>query len=573
MKRPLKAILLVIIISGITTLSLGCAPEQGSTPAQENEVVTIQRGDLTIDITAVGNLALANTEGLTFDLFYPKGTVEEVLVEEGDVVEEGQVLARLNASEWEEELSVLEDKVTAAERQVTAGERQLATKQRDLIQTEINLINSKITLENTSTTYSLSDFKVAQADVGAAEDNLKDTLLKWTKYGEGTLGYAAFQEVVVQAQARVDTAKARLEAMLSGFDTDAIKIKKLQVEIAQGKLEDAQHAIDDALIAIEDARDDVRDAQKELDEALEVSPEIIALFDGFITTVNVEGGDEVTNGTVAIELADPTRFEADLMVNETDISQVRLGGVATVQIDALQMITLPAQVTRISPSATIQSGVVNYRVKVEIQSLEPFIQERPEARQEMMPDISAGELPPRLQQAIDEGRITQEQAEEMLKRMGAGDFPQGGGRGQMPSFAEGNQGQMPFLAEGNQGRRPFSAEDRPSPEMMSGNFQLREGLTVTVSIIVDQRTNVLLMPNGAITSQGSQTYARVILADGTIEERSIQTGISDWQYTEIISGLSEGDKVGVPNGNTGTTDSTPQQGFRMPFMSGGGRGR
>ncbi|MFC1992042.1 efflux RND transporter periplasmic adaptor subunit, partial [Chloroflexota bacterium] len=234
-----------------------------------------------------------------------------------------------------------------------------------------------------------------------------------------------------------------------------------------------------------------------------------------------------------------------------------------VEVDALQMITLPAQVTRISPSATIQSGVVNYGVKVEIQSLEAVVQERQETRQEMMGDISSGELPPRLQQAIDEGQITREQAEEMLTQMQAGDFPQAVGGGQIPS-----------LAEGNQGQQRFSAEGRPSPTMMPENFQLREGLTVTVSIIVDKRTDVLLVPNGAITSQGSQTYVQVLSADGTIEERPIQTGISDWQYTEVIDGLSEGDQLVVPQGaNTSTTPTSQQSGssIRIPGMGRMGR--
>jgi len=559
MKRPSKTILLVMLIIGIAALSMGCALGQDSAPALENEMVSVQRGDLTIDITAVGNLALANTEDLTFDLFYPRGTVEEVLVEEGDSVVEGQVLASLNVSEWEEELETLEDSVTATERQLTIKERQLTTEQQDLIQAEINLINAENNLEETDTTYTVSDFAVAEAEVGAAEDNLKETLQKWAKYGEGTPGYIAFQEIVMQAQARLDTSKAQLEAMLSGFDTDEIRIKKLQVDIAKGRLEEARIAIEAAQIDVDNALDDVDDAQKELEDALEASYEIDAPFNGIIVKINIEGGDEVLKGTVAFELADPSKFEADLMVNETDIFQVELGGEATVQVDALQMITLPARVTHISPSATIQQGVVNYRVKVEIQSLEAIVQKRQETMQERMPDISSGEIPPRLQQAIDEGRITKEQAGELIKRMQSGDFPQPGSGGQMPSIDEGNKGQSSILTQ-----------DKQSPRTAPENFQLREGLTVTVSIIVDKRSNVLLVPNSAITTQGSQAFVKMVSPDGTIEEHSIQTGISDWQYTEVIAGLSDGDKV-IINGNapeTSTSTTQQQGGTRMPFMPG-----
>jgi len=74
-------------------------------------VITVQRGDLRIDITAVGNLALSRKENLAFEM---SGDVEEVLVEEGEFVEEGQVVARLGTSEWEREVATLENNLIKA---------------------------------------------------------------------------------------------------------------------------------------------------------------------------------------------------------------------------------------------------------------------------------------------------------------------------------------------------------------------------------------------------------------------------------------------------------------------------
>ncbi len=547
-----KLIVTILVLGGLSVLSLSCSPEQDAAPVSENEVAAIQRGDLTIDITAVGNLALSLKENLAFEI---PGTVEEVLVEEGETVDEGQVLVKLDTSEWDKQLDALKNQVTAAERQETAAERSLLTKQRDLIQAEINLKNTEIALEKTDTTYSLSDFKVAEADVGEAEENLKVTLVKWTKYGEGTPGYAAFQEVVVQAQTRLDTAEAKLETMLSGFDSDSVAIKKLQVEINQGKLEDAKKAIEDAQITIDDAQEDVKNAQQELDEALEVSPEILSPFSGFITKVNVDGGDEVKKGTVAVELADPAKFEADVLVNEMDIFQVRLSGEAIVQIDAMQGITLPAQVTHISPSATIQSGVVNYKVRVEIRSLAPVVREGLGSRPEATPDIVSGEFPARLQQAVDEGRMTQEQAEEFMKRIQSGEGP---------SRADRASGR-------GSGDTPPEGEQRRAPPTPPQDFHLREGLTVTVSIIVNERKDALLVPNSAITTRGSTTSVQVLSADGTVEGREIETGISDFQYTEVTGGLSEGEEVVTSQRSPSSESSTGGGRIRIPFFGGGGR--
>ena len=76
---------------------------------------------------------------------------------------------------------------------------------------------------------------------------------------------------------------------------------------------------------------------------------------------------------------------------------------------------------------------------------------------------------------------------------------------------------------------------------------------------------MLLVPNSAITSQRGQAYVQVVSPDGTTEERPVTTGLSDWQFTEVIDGLSEGEQVLVPQGST-TTTTTPQQGGGMPFF-------
>jgi RND family efflux transporter MFP subunit len=443
MKRRVPRIALIVVLCGVVTFLLISALKPDSTPAAENQVVTVQRGDLTVDISAAGNLALSVTEDLAFEI---SGTVEEILVEDGDSVEEGQLLVKLDTSEWERELTNLGV---------------------DLIQAEINLDNAELALDQ-------------------AEEKLSD---------------------------------------LSGSDRavqlQEIDVLELKLELAEARFEEAKEAVEDAL---------------------ENSPEITAPFDGFITKVNVSGGDEVTKGTVAVTLADPNKFEADILVSEMDIFQIELGGEALVEVDAVEGLSLRAEVTHIAPTATIQSGVVNYEVKVELQSLEEAMQEQQQARQEAMPDISSGEALERIQQAIDEGRITQEQAEEMMEQM------------------QQRQGEQ---------------QDQMSA-MIPENFQLREGLTVTVSLIVDEASDVLLVLNSAITTRGWQSYVQVLSPDGTIEERAITTGISDWQYTEVTSGLSEGEEVIVPQGTTtsttseGTWEEGRPGGMMMPGMGGFG---
>jgi HlyD family secretion protein len=332
MKKRVSKIVLAVVLCGVVAFLLINFLKPGSASALQYQTATVQAGNLTVEISGSGNLALSSTEDVAFEM---AGTVQEVLAEEGDSVEQGQVLARLDTSERESELTGLE---------------------RAQLQAKINLKNAELALER------------------AEEDDNADPL--------------------------------------------DIDMKELQVTLAEGSLQDAEEA---------------------LEEATNASPEVIAPFDGFVTNVNVRGGDEVKKGTVAATIADPDEFEVDILVSEMDISEVEKGGRATVQADAISGITFPAEVTYIAPTATIQSGVVNYEVTVEVESLSDIAQGLP-----------SGMTPP--------------------------------------------EGFTPPAGWGNS-----------SVTQAVGTFeaiQLRDGLTATVNIIVDQRTNVLVVPNGAITSVG-----------------------------------------------------------------------
>jgi len=394
LKNRVSKIVLAVVSCGVVAFVLISVFKPDSSPALQYQIATVKTGNLTVEISGSGNLALSSTEDLTFEI---AGTVQEVLVEEGDSVEEGQVLARLDTSEWEDELATLE---------------------LDLLQAKINVNNAELDLER-------------------AEEN----------------------------------------------DSEDIYIKKLQLKLAKQRL---------------------GQRKKALEEASEASPEVAAPFDGFVTKVSVSGGDEVKKGTVAVTLADPEKFEVDILVSEMDISEVEKGGRATLEADAISGISLPANVTYIAPTATIQSGVVNYKVTVEVQSVSNISQVLP-----------SGMTPP--------------------------------------------QGFTPPAGQGN------SSITQPVGTFRT--IQLREGLTVTVNIIVDQRTNVLLVPTGAVTTQGWQSYVEVVSPDGTIERRAIKTGITDYVNTEVTDGLDEGEKVIVPQG---TSTTTQQEGPGGGMFPGGG---
>jgi RND family efflux transporter MFP subunit len=81
---------------------------------------------------------------------------------------------------------------------------------------------------------------------------------------------------------------------------------------------------------------------------------------------------------------------------------------------------------------------------------------------------------------------------------------------------------------------------------------LTGGLTATAEILVDKRTDVLLVPNSALHVRGTENWVYVVKEDtiGQMEQRQVQVGLQSRTQTEILSGLNEGEKVLLETGNT-----------------------
>ncbi len=73
--------------------------------------------------------------------------------------------------------------------------------------------------------------------------------------------------------------------------------------------------------------------------------------------------------------------------------------------------------------------------------------------------------------------------------------------------------------------------------------KLRIGMMTQNTIHVTSAENVLIVPSITITSRQDKHYVRVLSDDNTVERREVEVGISDGVYTEIRSGLAEGERV------------------------------
>jgi HlyD family secretion protein len=105
------------------------------------------------------------------------------------------------------------------------------------------------------------------------------------------------------------------------------------------------------------------------------------------------------------------------------------------------------------------------------------------------------------------------------------------------------------------------------------DIDLRGGLTATADIMITSRENVLLMPSKALIKSPMGTIALVVtpgIEGGT--PTPVTTGASDYEYTEVISGLTEGQTVLIIDENQLNNSSSSGGPPRMGPPPGGGGG-
>ena len=528
--KDLKFVGTVALAVGILAL-VGCSAKTNSSQTKP-QTATVQRGSIVVSTTSAGNLAFTRTQDVAFQM---AGTVQDVNVSVGDSVKHGEVLATLDTTAFDSQIQSLQNAVTTAQRNLATAERNILSQQMGVTQAQLNLQAAQ------NTVATIPEVKSAQDLVDNAQAALTAAKGFSAIDASGGVQIVAIQQQLAQAQ-------QNLKSVLSGTSFNLSSDVSLQIAKAQFAVQQTQFALDSANVSVQNAIQDrdtakqaLANAQSNLSDAQGVSPAVTAPFDGFVTAVDVQGGEDIKKGAIAVTVADPTQFQVQVPVGERDALSLQVGGAATVSVNAMTGVTLPGRITAVAPTATVQSGVVNYQITVQVTSFVP---------------VSGG---------LSTGQRGTNGGSGSGNFTGQGQRPQftgtpGAGTGQTPRFTgtpgQGQAGQLP-----NGGTAPTAAAQAVT---------LRQGLSVTVTLVTSQANNVLMVPNRAIVRQQGKTYVNVEKG-GTSSEAAVTTGISNTSFTAVTSGLNEGDTVVIPAATVSPT-TIPRTGggggIRIPGIGG-----
>jgi HlyD family secretion protein len=173
------------------------------------------------------------------------------------------------------------------------------------------------------------------------------------------LDLAVAEAAVFAAQAQLDNANLQYERIKEGYSDADIAVLEAQLAEARReyeRLKDTPPAEDITVIETKIAA-----AQAAIDQT-----EIRAPFDGTITQINIQTGDQVSPGTLAFRLDDTSSYLVDINVSEIDINLVKPGQNVILTFDAILAKEYHGSVIEAATVGTESQGVTNFKVTVKL---------------------------------------------------------------------------------------------------------------------------------------------------------------------------------------------------------------
>lgn len=80
-------------------------------------------------------------------------------------------------------------------------------------------------------------------------------------------------------------------------------------------------------------------------------------------------------------------------------------------------------------------------------------------------------------------------------------------------------------------------------ELKNPDHLIKPGMFASAKLVLSAQDGVISLPINAVVSKNDETYVFVLQDDNTVKKVSVQTGMTNDESIEIVSGLAEGDQV------------------------------
>lgn len=584
MKKIWLSLLSVILLFTLTGCSIIKTGSKSPMTAKNLTTVKVERKDIESIVNLSGNVAVDPKITIVSKV---SGKVIQLFVEEGDWIEKGDKIAEIDSTvarfNYQNTLNSYNiakinyenpgNTITQAEANVESAEAaynmaklnlDIATKtnnshiqvkqaEEQVKQAEINLENAKNNLstlgssEATNTSIKIAELQLnsQELSLAIAQLNLKSLI----ESGPTDEDIKQAEEQLNQAKINNDTAKERLKESANNPNTPDEEIKILENQIlltesniklaelnlnklnnyespSEDDIERARYQAEQAKVALQISIENYNQAKISRDNQIKQAENQVRFTESQLTVSNenlniAKNSASASSDSIEVRKAQLTQAEASLKIAKLNLENAEI----QISVDELQM--QQAYNTMQIALNNLNDYTITSPISGTILSL--YIQEGGTASMGTIAVIGNTEnfIAEAFSDEIDVVNI--KKGQDALLTFDA--LPHKEVKGTVEYI-----GNSTTAVSGIQAYKIKIKIDDSS-------IVLKDGLSVNVDITTQMKNNVLAVPIESAFYHDGKYYVDVVQSDNTIQRKEVETGISSDDYTEIISGLSEGDTI------------------------------
>lgn len=365
-KARTRFLVIIALLSLVGGAGYFMFPASGQNMNADLITSEVRVGEFVARVTEQGSIQSASNVDIRSQVVARNGAVKVIdLVPEGTMAKEGDLLITLDGSQFEKELEQKQLEINTSATTVIQAQAKfdisVASKDEYLKGT---FVESKKKLEN-----AIFDAQRILTQAMETHDYSKKLQLKGYVTGQKLV---ADEFAVAQAQNNLDLAKQQLDVLKNITKRKELIRLDSDIDSARISLENAKQA--KAILERQ-----LQDIKQQLDYCKihmppGVSGEVVYAKDTDPDSRREQRmtlGATVRERQILVQIPDRSKMEVEVLVNEQNITSVRVGMPATLTIDALKNVQLSGEVTKVSTYADpgewyTTSSVKKYAVIVRI---------------------------------------------------------------------------------------------------------------------------------------------------------------------------------------------------------------
>jgi len=524
------------IVIGIVVVALGVGAFLGrgrifsrsKSEASEIQTAIVKRGDITVTVEATGTI-----EPLTIVEVKSKasGKIIKMPIEEGDTLKEGDLIAEIEKTYVQADVDKAQADLTAAKARLAQAETSLELQKQ---QYEIQLKQAEERVKSAQARVDQLRVEIEQEResnaraIEEAKANLESAKLQLKLAQEPRAEEVKRAEAnVAQAKANLDLARAEYERAKALYDRKFVP--KSELDSAKSKLDTAQAQYDSALEQLNMVKNPSREDEIKLAQ-LKVKKAELAL-----TSAQERAKTSIASLQKSLEQAIAQLEEAKANLESVKANQAQIK-LREKDVEEAQASVVRAEVALKSAQDRLADTLVTAPISGTI--LKKYVEEG-QVISSSLQAIAGGGTP--LVTMADLGRV--------YVKVDVDETQIGYVRpGQPVSIVVDAYPDKTFegvvLKIAPQGETLQNVTTfKVTTEIKNPSGILKPGMNATVEITVADKKGVLLVPNEAIKEIRGRKFVIPVVNGRPVRPRMIETGVTDYEYTEVISGLSEGDVV------------------------------